>query len=324
MIQDQVLIRSKEKVKEFGRLLFLTQTGSKLYGTNVPTSDDDYVGVFLAKPEFYLGFKEVKEIDASIKYKDESGKNTAEAIDIKLYELKTFLKLAMDSNPNIVELLFSEGFFNTLEFLLFQNNWKWFINQRVRYSFLGYARQQFKKGVMKAQNFKELKQFKELLEVQINIDKGNEVLALLVEKSPFLQKHNKGKTVEFNGLHFQKNLFIKKVLKMVNEKLKMSSHRASQWEEFGYDTKFFMHLLRLLEEGKTLLNVEPLKFPLQNADYLKEVRSGKFSLEELQELAEKGFKEIEDMKTDLPKKANIKKIESYLINIVKNEIFLKK
>jgi len=38
IIQEQVLIRAKEKVKEFGRLLFLTQTGSKLYGTNTPSS----------------------------------------------------------------------------------------------------------------------------------------------------------------------------------------------------------------------------------------------------------------------------------------------
>jgi predicted nucleotidyltransferase len=34
--------------------LFKTVTGSHLYGTNTPTSDIDYAGVFIADKEFYF------------------------------------------------------------------------------------------------------------------------------------------------------------------------------------------------------------------------------------------------------------------------------
>ena len=319
LTQDELIKMVKERVSEFGRLLFLTQTGSKLYGTDTPTSDDDYVGVFLAKPEYYLGFKEVREIDASIKDKDESGKNTENAVDIKIYELKTFLKLAADSNPNIVELLFTKGIFNSAEFTFFQSNWDWFINERARHSFTGYARQQMKKGVMKAQNFSNLKRLKEVLEKE----DPNEVLAVVVNKYSFLKGWDKGKTIQINNLTFQKNLFVKKVLSQINEKLETSSHRQKIWEEHGYDTKFFMHLFRLIDEGKTLLKGKPLVFPLKKRRFLIDICKGFYALEDLQAMAEDEFKEIENMKSVLPKKAKWNKIENYLIEIVKNEILKK-
>jgi len=322
MTQEQVLQRVNDKLECFGRLLFLTKSGSHLYGTNTPTSDEDYVGVFLAKPKYHLGFKTVNEVDCSIVDKDASGKNTHDAVDIKVYELKTFLKLAADSNPNIVELLFSTGdavIFNTLEFKEFQNNYNLFINERVRHSFTGYARQQFKKGIQKADNFKKLN---ELIDVLENYD-DNEMLAVVVENEPLLKTLDKGKHIEIAGLSFQKNLFVKKVKKQMKEKIKMASHRASMWEKYGYDTKFFMHLFRLLNEGKDLLLTGKLEFPVREKEFLLDVRNGKFTLEELQNLAEERFNEFNQLESVLPKKANWNKLENMFMDLLKNEFCVK-
>lgn len=79
---------------------FLEQTivkhyaGSIAYGTNTPTSDVDFRGIFVADKEFILSpFFNVGEASDT---KEE---------DTKFYELNKFMKLYLDGNPNILETL---------------------------------------------------------------------------------------------------------------------------------------------------------------------------------------------------------------------------
>src|SRR4030043_1028589 len=81
------------------------RTGSHLYGTSTPESDEDFVGIFIPPEEYILGLKTVDEVDIGIKDKAEDGKNTKEAIDHKLYSFQKFVNLALANNPNILELL---------------------------------------------------------------------------------------------------------------------------------------------------------------------------------------------------------------------------
>ena len=321
MKREELLKRVNEKLGDFGKLLFLTKAGSHLYGTNTPESDEDYVGVFLGNPEFYIGMKNVKEVDCSIKDKDESGKNTKDAVDIKVYELRQFLKLAGDVNPNIVELLFAKNkdvvIFNTLEFEEIQNNYHLFINRRVFDSFQGYARQQMKKGISKAENLSELKEFKNTL-LTFNSDRTLAEFRVDLEKYGFKVDD---KNVYLKNLTFPLNYFVKKVEKMVEEKLQMASHRAKMWEKYGYDTKFFMHLFRLLNEGEDLILKGKLEFPVREKEFLLDVRKGKFSLEELQKEAEKRFERFKAFsRVNLPKTANWNEIEKLLMKIVRKNI----
>ena len=321
MKREELLKRVNEKLRDFGKLLFLTKAGSHLYGTNTPESDEDYVGVFLGNPEFYIGMKNVKEVDCSIKDKDESGKNTKDAVDIKVYELRQFLKLAGDVNPNIVELLFAKNkdvvIFNTPEFEEIQNNYHLFINRRVFDSFQGYARQQMKKGISKAENLSELKEFKNTL-LTFNSDRTLAEFRVDLEKYGFKVDD---KNVYLKNLTFPLNYFVKKVEKMVEEKLHMASHRAKMWEKYGYDTKFFMHLFRLLNEGEDLISKGKLEFPVREKEFLLDVRKGKFSLEELQKEAEKRFERFKVFsRENLPKTANWNEIEKLLMKIVRKNI----
>jgi len=315
----KILQRINEKLQKYGKPIFLARTGSKLYGTNTPTSDDDFVGVFIPNKKYLLGFQSADEVDCSVKSKDESGKNTKDAIDIKMYALPKFLKLAADMNPNIVELLFvNEENILLLEdeFKIFMDNYELFVNQRVKYSFQGYAHQQFKKGVTKAQNFSELRKFLELLEKYDD----NDLLAVVMEKEQELQKYNKGNFLQVANLNFQKNLFLKRVKKLVKDKLKIASHRAEMWEKSGYDTKFFMHLFRLLNEGEDLLTKGKLEFPVREREFLLDVRNGKFELEYLQKEAERRFEKFKNIETKLPKKANWDKLEELMIQVLQKEV----
>src|SRR4051812_7259396 len=76
-------------------LLFYTVTGSHAYGMNTPTSDTDYRGLFYAPKDVYLSaFKVIEQVEGFGDKKDSV-----------VYELKKYIKLLVDQNPNIMELL---------------------------------------------------------------------------------------------------------------------------------------------------------------------------------------------------------------------------
>jgi uncharacterized protein len=65
--------------------------------------------------------------------------------------------------------------------------------------------------------------------------------------------------------------------------------------EFGYDVKGAMHMLRVLGEGIELMNTGYLTLPRPEAPFLKDVRNGKHTWEEVNEIAEERFRILEEV-----------------------------
>jgi predicted nucleotidyltransferase len=152
-----------KEIVERNKILQIT-TGSHLYGTNVATSDEDYVGIFIAPEKFYLGLSTVNEVDLSIVSKNVDGKNNSDAIDSKFYELRKFVRLALDNNPNVVEILFCNP-----ENIIFKNSEAetllsyahLFPHQGCIQKFIGYSKSQLHKARVKPDNYKSLTDAKE-------------------------------------------------------------------------------------------------------------------------------------------------------------------
>jgi predicted nucleotidyltransferase len=127
--------------------LYLVVRGSHAYGTNLPTSDTDYAGVFVQDLDSILGMSYVEQVN------DDNN-------DIVIYELRRFLELLAKNNPTILELL------NTPEDcviykhpafdVIFENRDK-FLTKVCSQSFGGYAVAQIKKakGQDKKQNWEK-------------------------------------------------------------------------------------------------------------------------------------------------------------------------
>lgn len=79
------------------RTIFLTMHGSYAYGTNLPTSDLDLKGVVIPPRRYFFGFTNVFE-QAEVR----------EPVDVVIYDIRKFFKLAADCNPNIIEILFTD------------------------------------------------------------------------------------------------------------------------------------------------------------------------------------------------------------------------
>lgn len=116
--------------------VFRCIAGSKAYGTATDQSDLDVRGVFIAPPEYILGcLKSVEQVEIG-------GEDTV------IYELSKFTKLAAESNPNIIELLYTDEE-NILSidpaFALLRENRHLFLSKKARYTFSGYAVAQLKR-----------------------------------------------------------------------------------------------------------------------------------------------------------------------------------
>ena len=123
--------------------LYLVIRGSHAYGTNLPTSDIDYSGVFVQNLDSILGMSYVEQIN--------DDKN-----DIVIYELRRFLELLAKNNPTILELLNTPEDCIIYKHPLFDkilNNRDSFLTKICANSFGGYAKEQISKA--KGQNKKQ-------------------------------------------------------------------------------------------------------------------------------------------------------------------------
>lgn len=130
------------------RTIFACRAGSHAYGTNIATSDIDYRGVCIAPRSFYLGLSlGVKGEEESIAKKGvvvQSAPNP----DLTVFELRKFLRLAADVNPNVIELLFVDP----SDHLIMSPAWEQiieirdsFLSKRAKHRFSGYALSQLKR-----------------------------------------------------------------------------------------------------------------------------------------------------------------------------------
>lgn len=89
--------------------------------------------------------------------------------------------------------------------------------------------------------------------------------------------------------------------------------------EFGYDTKFASHLIRLLLEGLQILTEHRLEFPLPQNNLIRDIKIGKYELSWVMEKADYYEKLIDEayIKSNLQYSANEEKINSLQINILK-------
>ena len=72
-------------------------TGSKAYGLDTPESDTDTRGLFIAPREIVLSpFQNIEQYEDKVN-------------DTTIYELRKFIELVCNANPNIIELLFVDN-----------------------------------------------------------------------------------------------------------------------------------------------------------------------------------------------------------------------
>lgn len=111
--------------------------GSHAYGTNIETSDVDYRGIFVAPPICirtpFFTIKEQEDVTEE---------------DTKYHELNHFMKLAVECNPNVIELLWTntnDVIFSTPAYEHLRSYAPQLLCSKIAYTTSGYALAQLKR-----------------------------------------------------------------------------------------------------------------------------------------------------------------------------------
>jgi len=312
------------KLAEENKILEI-RVGSHLYGTDTPTSDLDYSGIFLPTQELVFGFQRVEEVNLSFIDKDEAGKNTKNAVDRKLYEFRKFVKLAIENNPNIIEQLFVNEpnivYINDVGRTLLAQKYK-FPHLGLIKKFKGYAFSQKHKMIIRTDKFHEL-------DSALNYLKGyTEQKDLLIELKdkflPFMKFTNDYCVI--GDLNLQKGIYVKKAVNMIEDRLSKVGNRKSLITKYGFDTKFASNLIRLLLEGKELVSTGKIVFPLSYKDTLLEIKQGQWTINDVLDYAEQLEAEVEKAaeQSELPSKPRYDEIENFTINLLNHHLLSQK
>ena len=343
---SNILMKNNMLVKHYA--------GSISYGTNLPTSDVDFRGVFCADPiNIRTPFFTVRECE------------DVNEEDTKLYELSHFMKLCLDCNPNIVETLWVDDAditHRTPAYDLLREHRHSLLSSKIAFTTSGYAISQLKriKGHNKwinnpqsveppkqidfislVQNFTEDKIFSiDLRDYHKGyrlIPYGYNIYGLIA--MPGCQTYSNDYTLnttideeenETLSINRKNPLFVIKFNKdeynLAKDKHKnywiwkenRNEARSELEEKYGFDTKHAMHLVRLLRMGVEALRDEGIVVKRPDAKELLDIRNGKWTYNEIVEYAEEMDNEVRNVwykKTNLQKKPDIKFAANLLMNV---------
>lgn len=294
-------------------------SGSHMFGTNTPESDQDFVGIFLPTEEMLYGFQECEVVNINKAAKDETGRNTADAIDRTLYEFRKFCKLAMENNPNILNVLFASKnsvVYSTEFGEVLRSKAELFPHKGCFHRYVSYARSQRHKMVLKPENYNQLVSALAILKTR---DDKNRPIVWLAEDGLLNWSEESKKHIRVGDLQLDCAIQIKKAISMIEKRVNSAGNRRELITKYGFDTKFGSNLIMLLRQGIELLNTGKLVLPLPYAQEILDIKRGRYSAQEVIELSEKLEKEAEVAfsKSTLPEHPRHKEIEDLVVKINK-------
>lgn len=336
MIDNAVLEKVNELLKGKGDLLYLSKFGAHLYGLERSDSDLDYRGVFLPNENLMLLDECINEISFSTG--DSCSKNTSSDVDIKLFSIHKFIKLASQGDTNALDLLFSyfapidkwEDEIQSFKKLVY--NREDLINAKSMKAFYGYAISQAKKYGIKGSRFGVLKDLKnylnsfsdELLKLYRLEDKVGTILKCYKDPSYCFETtmidKDTGLDCRFlcvcGTMHSYKtplSEFKKRIIQAESKYGERVRCTEVDWKALSHAIRALDQCIEFLEEGKIYL-------PLRNKKHILEIKLGNVSYEEVEkEILEKLDKVqlLQDAGTDITVRYayNKKSMDDYIINL---------
>jgi len=294
------------------------RVGSHLFGTDTSDSDLDLSGIFMPCEEMIYGFQNCEEVDLSIVAKDDTGRNTSEAVDRKYYEFRKFVRLAMQNNPNILHHLFVDEKnivqINDIGKRLLAKA-EIFPHKGAHHRFVKYADSQRHKMRIKPENYAKLEQGLAILKKE----NSHKVIGELRNTPPFVDQ-GKGKHITLGDLNFEAGVYVKKAIGMIEARLSKATSRVQLFTKYRFDVKFASNLIQLLMEDIELMNTGRIEMPLAYRQDILDIKNGKYSMEFIMAWADslveeaRGAYEI----SKLPAEPRSREIEAFVMFEVRN------
>ncbi len=291
-------------------LISLCWRGSVAHGMYVPKSepdsidDKDVMGIFIGPVEHYLGFGR-RDV-----YEQWEGE-----WDCVFYELRKFVGLLLNCNPNVLSLLWVKPngiiYENELGGRLREHR-DLFVTKKAYHSFSGYAHDQFKKMISFNQEAQQLMTQLEEQLTSFGIDPdsseaGQSLRTLSGE--PFVGATTKMMEVVKRYRGERRRYYSGGY---------MGQKRRELVRRHGYDAKNAAHLIRLLRMGIEFLTEGTLHVERADAAELLSIKSGEWPLEKVKSEAERLFQLSQEayVRSSLPAEPDRDRAERLCVKMI--------
>lgn len=325
-----MFISAKEKLNIFSqviekctelnyKLLYLVISGSHAVNNATQDSDVDARFVFAADDKYYFGFGGKDFIDV--------GNN-----DISGMDLVKFVKLALNGNPSVLEILHSDEenvIYLADEFKPLLEIKDKFLAKTVLPHYVNYAKNQLRKAKSCTRAIVEQLEWYENILIQNEIPLDGKSIKQVVRDKPIYQNGKELLHISFpdgNSVQSTIGWFLDDFLKFKQEKFPYSDlgkKRRDYLKRHNFDSKNVSHAIRLVQICLEIFADKTLTVKRPNAQYLLEIKEGKFSIEELEQEFAKTVAEIDSIKesSTLPDEPARELIEKVTIQILRNILY---
>lgn len=300
------------------------QFGSHLYGTANENSDLDYKGIFMPTKELILLNRVPKSYSRNTK-NNNRGKNTSDDIDIEIYSLHYFIKLACEGQTVALDMLHAPNAMivtsSPVWDLIVENRDK-FYTKNLK-AFIGYARRQAAKYGIKGSRLNAAKSVIDVLErfspswtlasAWPELPRGEHLYFLGENPNGIRQYQVCGKVLQ----ETQKIDYALGIVRKFHDAYGRRAQQAANNE--NVDWKAVSHALRAAYQVEELLTDKTITFPLKQAKHLLAIKNGELDfLTEVSPALEDlmGKVEVLSEKSDLPKKPDRKFWDQFIIKTI--------
>lgn len=318
------------------RLIFKCEFGSKVYGTSVPTSDQDFKSVFIPNPEDILLQRAPKSIQRNTKF-DGRAKNSAEDIDYEGFSIQHYLKLLCEGQTVALDTLFCPK-----EHVLYTSDtWNLILENKEKFlhkgtsAFVGYTKAQAAKYGVKGFRVAALKSILEFLSnlpVELKLQAcgfelaafcaGKEHMAVVLSKGPNgkdeLHLEVCGRKIPFHASVEYALTVFQKIYDNYGQRALLAEKNE------GIDWKALLHAVRVAHEAEELLLTHKITFPRPERELLLKIRKIELPYKQVAEIIEEGLERVAKAQaiSTLPEKPDLQLAEDLVYHIHKEEVHL--
>jgi putative nucleotidyltransferase with HDIG domain len=314
-----------------GRKIFVTEIGSSIYGTRVPTSDRDFKGIFLPHYEDILLQRAGQTAIQDNSKKDPRARNTCADRDMEWISLHAFLRLCAEGQSMVLDMLFTPPHF----WVAHDPLWSALLQERQKLlckkitAIVGYCRQQAARYGIKGARLAAVRQVVQVLQRYPGQVKLNEVdfadFSADLGTSPHISFVFCRGPRDSEELHLQvcnrkvsmnaRCSYALGIFKKIYDQYGERSRLAEAHE--GVDWKALMHAIRVSAEAKELLTTGSISFPRPEREFLLSIRRGEIEYAAVVSLLETSLAEIEELRltSSLPEEVDKAYWDQWLVRV---------
>lgn len=291
-------------------IIFRTKFGSHLYGTNTPTSDDDWKSIYLPDAREILLGTSKGTIAIKDRYdKAPKEKNIPGEFEEESFSLKQYLKLVSEGQTVSLDMLFAPAKFWD-QTIVVHPTWIDIRANRHRLiskksgAFVGYCQQQAKKYGIKGSRVAAVRSALEFLKSCEPQKKLGDYAGAIHDWSYGLEHIETTNILQSSGMwimyldvcgrKLQYTSRITECTKVLQHLMDEYGQRALQAENNeGIDWKALSHAVRIGEQAIELFETGFIEFPRPNASFLKAIKKGELPYKEVAAIIEQNFDDVE-------------------------------